>query len=165
MLPARKAGRPASFRMRWSRVVVVDLPLVPVIPTIVPFRNPAVEGGGELGNPGNAGTGDDQIRAEKRGERMSAGFQSHAPADPCLRLGSEGFPGFLFGDCHPGPAAEKKIRRRLARPGQADHQDVFIAKIHGHLNFRVARLNRAKMMPRIQNRTTTFSSGQPRSSK
>ena len=96
---------------------------------------------------------------------MAAGFERHSAPDPGLGLGTELRPGLALRDGHPGSAAEKERGRRLARPGQADHQHVPSIQIHGHLNFNVARLKKAKMRPRIQNRTTTFSSGQPKSSK
>ncbi len=96
---------------------------------------------------------------------MAAGFEVHPAADPGLGLRAELFPALAFGDGHAGPAAEKELRRRLARPGQADHQRVPSLKVHVYLNFNVARLKKAKISPRIQNRMTTFSSGQPRSSK
>src|SRR5512136_2552612 len=39
MLPARRERSPASRRVLWTRVAVVDLPFDPVMPAIRPFRN------------------------------------------------------------------------------------------------------------------------------
>ena len=62
-------------------------------------------------------------------------------------------------------SADGKAWTTLVDKRQADDDDVLAAQFHDHLSFKVVRLNRAKMIPRIQKRTTTFSSGQPRSSK
>ena len=178
MLPARKARRPASLRILWRSVVVVDLPFVPVIPMIRAFqeavgeldlgqdRDAAARGRPRTREAGDAGAGDDQVGGEEGGRRRGRRFRGRRRAPvQAAAAGPSSAAVFFSLIVTRAPAAEQEVRRRLARPAEADDQNVLVREVHAHLNFRVARLNRAKMIPRIQNRTTTFSSGQPRSSK
>ena len=73
--------------------------------------------------------------------------------------------GDLRADFNFGAALKQEMGQGFTRLAQADNQDFFIEKVHRHLNLMVIRVNRAKIIPRTQNRTTIFSSGHPRSSK
>ena len=177
MLPARRARRPASRRILWTRVVVVDLPLEPVIgddPALEEQagqldlredRDAPVAGGQDLGDGRDARAGDDEVGREERLRPVAARLEDDAAVEERAELGSEGLGRLLVADGDPGAAVEEKTAESFAGPLEADDEDAPAAKFHVYLNFRVDRLKRAKMMPRIQNRMTTRPSGQPESSK
>jgi len=96
---------------------------------------------------------------------MAAGLDVDAFFLPIPDSVAELLARLFFADFYFGAAPEQEMGQGFSRLSQAHDQDFFVAQIHVYLNFRVARLNRAKMMPKIQNLTTTFSSGHPMSSK
>ena len=96
---------------------------------------------------------------------MAAGLEDDPAPGEFPGLPAELRGGLLFGDADAGAAAEEEAAERLPGPLEADDENAAVPKLHVYLNFRVDRLNRAKMMPRIQKRMTTRPSGQPDSSK
>ena len=96
---------------------------------------------------------------------MAAGLEGHAAGGELGHPGPEGPGRLLVRDPDPGAPVDQEAGQGRARPLEADDEDVPAAKFHAYLNFRVDRLNRAKIRPRIQKRTTTRLSGQPDNSK
>ena len=126
---------------------------------------PAAAAASASARGGNARAQDDEVGAQEGFEPVAARLELDAPVRQKGGPAGPELPGLLFADPDPRPPAEEKPAQGFARPGEADDQDLLILEFHVHLNFSVVRLNRAKTMARIQKRMTTFSSGQPMSSK
>ena len=108
---------------------------------------------------------DDEVGAQERFEPVASRLERDASGAPVGGPALEGVLGLLLADQDPRAPPDEEPAQGFAGLGEADDEDVLILEFHVYLNFRVVRLNRAKTMARIQKRMTTFSSGQPMSSK
>ena len=118
-----------------------------------------------FGERRDAGAEDDEVGAQERFEPVAARLELDAACAPGGGPAAEGLFGLLLADQDPGAPPEQESAQGFPGPGEADDEDFLVLEFHVYLNFRVVRLNSAKTMARIQNRMTTFSSGQPMSSK
>ena len=124
-----------------------------------------VAGGPDLRDRRDARAGDDEVGPEERLRPVAPGLEDDAALFERPELRPERLGRLLVADPDAGAAVEQEAAESLAGPLEADDENVLVPKLHGYLNFRVDRLKRAKMMPRIQKRMTTRLSGQPESSK
>ena len=97
---------------------------------------------------------------------MSPRFGMHAKLAKLLRLVQESRCDAQVRGVHARAGAPQEPRHRHAAAAEPDHRDFAVRQqLPYHLSLIVLSARNAQRIPRIQNRTTTFVSGHPFSSK
>ena len=177
----RRPGTPAAARMCASSAVVVDLPLVPVMPT-KRAREPAARtarnsssASERIGTPAARAARGDRMRLRQRVRNARREHQRvesrHRRARARRRrprsAASRGRPAVVPGDDLGAHRAQRPRRRQAVRPSPTTAKR-WPAKMwagNAHRIFSVARPTSARIIEMIQNRMTMVGSAQPFFSK